>query len=309
MILACMLIILLLLGAPGSCKQVEKSKGEPGAGDEHGLVCPCCGADVQKTEDETWECISCYFSWPTEGEKPKVQDTDGDGLGNPCDNCGNIANPDQRDTDGDGAGDACDGCPSDADKVAPGACGCGVEDDDSDGDGVADCVDNCPDDANAGQTDADGDGIGDGCDNCLDTANSDQTDADSDDAGDACDGCPSDANKVAPGACGCGVEDDDFDGDEVADCVDNCPTIPGVCAVGTWSWFNGATVEIESDGTQSSSKGNYGTWELTDPSSRLYTVSWVNGGWIDELTLSADGMNLAGWNNGNPPYWVTGTRL
>ena len=31
----------------------------------------------------------------------------------------------QPDADGDGLGDACDGCPSDPDKDAPGACGCG----------------------------------------------------------------------------------------------------------------------------------------------------------------------------------------
>jgi hypothetical protein len=68
-----------------------------------------------------------------------------------------------RDADGDGDGDpmvfvdvcsaeepegyvtnANDGCPTDADKSAPGACGCNVPDTDSDGDGYADCVDTTP---------------------------------------------------------------------------------------------------------------------------------------------------------------------
>lgn len=67
------------------------------------------------------------------------------------------------DSDGDGRCDAFDGCPDDANKIAPGACGCGEADTDTDEDGVPDCEDNCPDVANADQADADDDGIGDAC--------------------------------------------------------------------------------------------------------------------------------------------------
>ncbi len=71
--------------------------------------------------------------------------------------------PIYADSDGDGTPDCDDACPTDADKTAPGACGCGVSDADSDGDGVVDCVDNCPSVPNADQADDDDDGFGDAC--------------------------------------------------------------------------------------------------------------------------------------------------
>ncbi|MCG8404815.1 MAG: Ig-like domain-containing protein [Phycisphaerales bacterium] len=45
------------------------------------------------------------------------------------------------DSDGDGEPDCSDGCPNDANKVAPGDCGCGQADLDEDGNGVSDCLD------------------------------------------------------------------------------------------------------------------------------------------------------------------------
>jgi len=99
------------------------------------------------------------------------------------------------DTDSDGTADHEDGCPEDADKTAPGDCGCGELDTDSDEDGVADCNDNCPDDENASQRDYDSDGVGDACDNCPSVANADQADDDEDGIGDACE--VTDATPVA----------------------------------------------------------------------------------------------------------------
>ncbi len=51
---------------------------------------------------------------------------------------------DVPDTDADGLRDECDGCPEDPNKIEPGVCGCGRDDNaDSDGDGVPDCNDQC----------------------------------------------------------------------------------------------------------------------------------------------------------------------
>lgn len=80
--------------------------------------------------------------------------------------------------------------------------------------------------------------------------------------------------------------------------------------VGTWSWFNGGTVYFEADGT---ARGYMGaeqidscTWKLMDAADRWYQLTWQSG-WVDQLTLSADGNSLAGYNQaGN---YVTGERL
>ena len=64
-----------------------------------------------------------------------------DGVGDNCDNCVDIENPEQEDADMDGQGDFCD--------------------EDADNDGLLNIDDNCPVVSNADQLDTDEDGEGD----------------------------------------------------------------------------------------------------------------------------------------------------
>ena len=186
----------------------------------------------------------------SEGGSNEDQDADNDGVVDSEDNCPNLFNPDQADSDGDGIGDVCD-------EAGP---------TDSDNDGIPDENDNCPNTPNTDQADSDGDGIGDVCDeaeptdsdndgipdaddNCPNTPNSNQADSDGDGIGDACDeveptdsdndgipdeddNCPNTPNSNQADSDGDGIGDvcdledpSDIDFDGVPDEEDNCPTI------------------------------------------------------------------------------------
>jgi len=107
------------------------------------------------------------------------------------------------------------------------------------------------------------------------------------------------------------MNDSDANGKEVASVSFTVrkESISGNSAiVGTWNWFTGTKVYIHPDGTfeawYGSEKSNYGTWTW---SGNKYTLNWVNGGYIDMLTLSSDGRDLDGYNKGGTH--ITGSKI
>jgi hypothetical protein len=181
-------------------------------------------------------------------------DADGDGIGDPTDNCPLSVNPVQEDFDSDGVGDACDNCPVDpnADQANLDDDDLGdVCDDDIDGDGLTQAEETIlgtdpllfdtdgdglgdGDEVAAGTDpfveDSDGDGVLDGADNCPLTQDPNLLDLDADGLGDPCDNCPRTYNPdqldrggqdtSTPDGVGDSCQNGDWNGDGIFDILD-----------------------------------------------------------------------------------------
>ena len=137
------------------------------------------------------ETCLAFTSVRAEGTSGPV-DTDGDTIPDSADNCPAVANADQTDTDGDGLGDPCD-TDDDADGVPDSTDSCTLipnpGQEDSDGDALGDVCD----------TDDDNDGVPDAADNCQFVPNLGQRDSDSDGIGDDCELSVSDGRMTGGG--------------------------------------------------------------------------------------------------------------
>ncbi|MEQ1565069.1 MAG: thrombospondin type 3 repeat-containing protein [Myxococcota bacterium] len=197
---------------PANCNYDQGDVDFDGVGD----VCDNCPQKPNPTQldsdDDDFgdECDPCPFDPEVnrnepDGEVDADKNPTPDGVGDTCDNCPEVVNPDQIDTDLDGYGDACDICPTFYDFQT-----------DEDGDGFGDGCDVCPEVVDPNQTDTDGDLVGDACDGCPDVPDAGFRDSDDDSVTDVCDKC-----LLTPG-----FPNSDLDDDGVGDVCDNCPDMP-----------------------------------------------------------------------------------
>lgn len=70
---------------------------------------------------------------------------------------------------------------------------------------------------------------------------------------------------------------------------------------GTYDWTDGQTLVVRADGTlevlRGSRRTNEGRWEVEDAAAGRIRLEYRQGGWVDTVTLSADGREIDGTNN------------
>ena len=228
-----------IVNADDNCPNANNPGQEDTDGDGTGNACDAaegsCSNGVSDDTDADVDCDDTDCAADPACAAPG-DDDDGDGVLNATDNCPSVANPGQENTDGDGLGNACDDSEGDCDNgvtddtdalvdcadvtdalvdCADPDCAAAANCLDDDSDGVPNIADNCDNVANPGQEDGDGDGFGNACDGSEGLCNngaSDDTDGDVDCA-DA--DCAADPVCTNPGG--------DDDGDGVPNASDNCP--------------------------------------------------------------------------------------
>ena len=101
-----------LLDYQDNCPDVYNPSQSNADGDAFGDACdPCTDTDGDGYGNPGYAANTCHDdNCPLEPNPEQYDFLDHDGVGDECDNCVFIFNPDQIDSDGDGKGDACDCC-------------------------------------------------------------------------------------------------------------------------------------------------------------------------------------------------------
>ena len=136
---------------------------------------------------------------------------------------------------------------------------------DADGDAICDANDACPNTPTDEATNADGCACSqltvDDNDPCTEdicvagVVTNTFVDADGDLTCDANDACPNDPNKIAPGICGCGVEDIDSNGDGIFDCESTSVYCPAMGESTQYEWID--KVKVNDNQNVSGDDGGY----------------------------------------------------
>ena len=220
----------------------------------------------------------------------------------------------ENDSDGDGVTDPLDQCPNTPNGESVDANGCADSQKDPDNDGISGVNDNCPNTANADQADSDGDSVGDVCDNCSNISNTNQSDNDGDGLGDVCDNDDDndgvldteDAFPTNPletlDTDGDGVGDNqdlDADDDGLLDTSDNCPAVVNADQLDTDQDGQGDACDIDDDNDGYSDGDEYGC--NSDMLSATSTPPDMDNDFISDCyDTDIDGDNVLNYNDAFP---------